>query len=93
MKRIPKQFKLLGHTITVDVIRKSEWPYTDCIGIFIPDENKIQVLKQQPAQTHHAYWHEVCHAALFMMNHKLYANEQFVDQLGGLLAQLAATAE
>jgi hypothetical protein len=91
--KIPKQFKMLGHTIRVEVIKKSEWPYPDCIGIFIPDENKIQVLKQQPAQTLHAYFHEITHCALFMMNHKLYANEQFVDQLGGLLAQLAATAE
>ena len=93
MNKIPTTFQMLGHTISVQVIPKKAWQYEDAVGVFNPQENTIKVLKQRADQTHHAYWHECMHCALYFMNHKLYANEQFVDQLGGLLAQLAATAE
>lgn len=82
---------MLGHTVTVEVIPKKQWPYSDCVGIFIPESNKIQVLKQKPDQTLHNFWHEKTHAALYFMNHKMYSNEAFVDQLAGLFAQAEST--
>ena len=84
---------MLGHTIAVQVMAKKDWQYEDAVGVFNPQDNTIKLLKARQDQLTHALWHEICHAALYFMNHKLYANEQFVDQLGGLLAQLAATAE
>jgi hypothetical protein len=93
VRRIPKSFRLLGHTITVHVLPRSRWPHEDCVGLFDPASNHIYVMRQSKSQTAHSFWHEVTHAMLFYMNHKLYSNEQFVDQLGGLVAQVIASSE
>ena len=93
MRRIPKSFQLMGHTITVQVIDKKDWKIEDASGYFDPDKNQILLLKQPRTQLRHTYWHEVTHAILYVMGHKLYGNESFVDQVGGLLAQIMDTAE
>ncbi len=93
MKVIPKRFQLMGHTITVEVISKKDWKYEDCVGRFDPETNKIQVLKQKRSMTAHSFWHEVTHAMLHTIGHRLYSNEPFVDQIGGLLAQIMDSAE
>lgn len=93
MRRIPKSFQLMGHTINVQVIDKKDWKIEDASGYFDPDKNQILLLKQPRTQLRHTYWHEVTHAILYVMGHKLYGNESFVDQVGGLLAQIMDTAE
>jgi hypothetical protein len=93
MKTIPKSFRLMGHTISVEVVGKKDWKYADCVGIFNPETNKIQVLKQTKSMTMHSFWHEVTHAMLHTIGHRLYSNEPFVDQIGGLLAQIMDSAE
>jgi hypothetical protein len=93
MKRPPKAFKLMGHTITVQVIPRKKWTLENCVGLFDPATNSIYVLKQAKSQTLHTTWHEITHAMLHYMGHKLYSNEQFVDQIGGLIAQVLDTAE
>lgn len=93
MKRIPSKFNLMGHTITVQVIPKKEWKKPDCVGEFEPATNSMIILKQSKSQTAHTFWHEVTHAMLYVMGHRYYSNEQFVDQLGGLLAQVMDSAE
>jgi hypothetical protein len=93
MKRIPQTFKLMGHTITVNVIPRNRWTFEDCVGLFDPQANAIYVLKQSASQTMHSFWHECVHAMLFYMNHKLYSNEQFVDNMAGLIAQIQSSAE
>lgn len=95
MKRIPKRFKLLNHQITVRVLSKSEWPekYADSVGVWDNHKNEILLLKQPRTVLRHTLWHEITHALLDMMGHKLSTNESFVDALGGLLAQLSDTTE
>ena len=93
MKRIPKSFRLMGHTITVTVIPRKLWTFEDCVGLFDPATNSIYVLRQSKSQTAHSFWHEATHAMLFYLNHKLYGNEQFVDNIGGMIAQIIDSAE
>lgn len=93
MKRIPKSFRLMGHTITVTVIPRNRWTFTDCVGFFDPTNNTISLMKQDRSILLHTCWHEITHAILHAMNHKLYSNEAFVDQMGGLIAQILDSAE
>jgi hypothetical protein len=92
MKRIPKSFRILGHTITVTVLPAKKWPHGECVGLWDPQTNCIFVLKQSPSQIRHTFWHEATHAMLFYMGHKLYSNEQFVDGCAGILAQIMDTS-
>jgi hypothetical protein len=96
MKRIPKQFQLLNHRITVRVLTKGEWPekYNDAVGVWDNNKNEILLLKQPRTLLRHTFWHEATHALLDMMGQsKLSTNESFVDSLGGLLAQLNDSTE
>ena len=105
MKRIPKSFKLFGHTIKVAVISKTNWgPLIDgitkeegcsetCVGLFDPATNAIYLVRQPRSQLSHSLWHETTHAILYYLNHKLYSNEQFVDTVAGCIAQVIETAE
>jgi hypothetical protein len=93
MKRVPSKFKLMGHTIKVQVISKKDWKKPDCVGEFSPETDTMTILRQSKSQTQHTFWHEATHAMLYIMGHKFYSNEAFVDQLGGLLAQIMDTAE
>lgn len=88
----PAEFHLLGHTVHVDVIEPKSWPHGEaCVGVWIPPENRIQLVEQGESGMVHALCHELTHAILGMMNHKLYSNEVFVDQFGGMLAQVLMT--
>ena len=93
MKRIPKAFSLMGHRITVQIIHPRDWPHGDCVGLFEPDKNRISLLRQSRTANFHTLWHEASHAMLHVMGHRLYSNEQFVDTLGGLIAQINDSAE
>lgn len=85
--KIPKSIQLLAHTITVEVVPKAKWKMEDAVGYWVPGENRIVLLRQPRTQLAHTYLHEVTHAVLDAMNHKLSRNEPFVDQFAGLLAQ------
>lgn len=94
MKRIPKTFKLMGHTISVRLVAKKDWKYKDEWGWWDPAKNEILLVKQPRTQLRHSFWHEVTHAMLDMVGQiKLSADERFVDQVGGLLAQIMDSAE
>lgn len=94
MKRIPKSFKVLGHTVRVIVVPAGQWKAKDCIGYFDPEHSRIVIRRQRPASLmHHTFWHEVVHVVLNAINHKLYADESFVDNMGGVLAQIVETSQ
>ncbi len=100
MRRIPKSFDLLGHTVTVRVVSKRDWEaltedyeeMEDDVGYWIPDDNLIVLLRQPRSRMLHTLAHEMTHAVLYYMNSPLWADEIFVDQMGGLWAQALATA-
>jgi hypothetical protein len=105
MKKIPKTFKLFAHTVTVSFISKRLWPAVckeafeddkdaeDCVGFFSPTSNSIFLLRQPKSQLSHSLWHEITHAVLYYLNHKLYSNEQFVDTVAGCISQVIESAE
>lgn len=105
--RIPKRFKLLGHTVEVvdndRLLSDRDWTGAACYA-----ESRIELLppsaqcprsESQYAQT---FFHELSHFLLYYagaaINHKLgdelaHRNEEFVDLLGSLLHQAIATME
>lgn len=94
MRRIPSQFQLLGHTIEVRVLSEKFWDqhakeagFDDAVGGWIPAKHLIIVKRQPPTMLWHTFYHELTHAILDMMGHKLCHDESFVDLMGGLLAQ------
>jgi len=100
MKRIPKAFKLMGHTITVRVVNKRDWDaisdkygIEDAVGYWSPRDQLILIKRGKPSLVVHTFWHEVTHAVLDSLNDKLSNNETFVDNFSGLLAQAVQTFE
>jgi len=97
--KIPKSFTIMGHTIKVHIVSVRDWEslaekydeMDDCCGFWVPDSNLIVLLRQPRSKLFHTYTHELTHAILFYMNNKLWRNEQFVDQFGGLLSQALET--
>ena len=100
MKRIPKQFQLLGHTITVRVVSKRDWEdlcdkyeeMEDTVGWWVPADDLIVIQRQPRAQMLHTLMHEMTHAVLHYMNDPKATDERYVDQMGALWAQALATA-
>ena len=86
---IPSTVPLMGHVIQIFIIPSDEWPYGDEVaGIWLPHEHQIHIYDGlDDSNKIHTFFHELLHAALDCMNHKLSRNEAFVDQLGGLLHQ------
>lgn len=101
MRRIPKSFCLLGHTITVRVVNKRDWDdlcekyeeLEDSVGWWIPEDDLIVIKRQSSAMMIHTLMHEITHAILYFMNSSLTHDEKFVDVFGGLLAQALSTAK
>lgn len=92
---IPKQFQVMGHTITVKRIPKSRWKAgKNCVGYFDPAHLTIAVCSGfAPSAQEQTFWHEVTHCILFALNSPMYENEEFVDQVGGLLQQITSSME
>jgi hypothetical protein len=90
---IPKAFQLHGHTITVRILPLSRWPHSkDALGLYDPKLHRIDVRSDQPVTAiQQTFCHEFVHAVLGAMDHKLYADEVFVDNFGSLLQQALAS--
>ena len=91
---IPTAFALLGHRIDVAVIPANKWKRPDCVGIWIPQQFRIELKNTKKITAlQQTFCHELTHAMLDMMSHPLATDEQFVDQLGHLLQQALTTFE
>ena len=85
---IPKQFRLMGHTIGVKVIPESEWTDDDAVGLWNSQNLLIQVRGGMADQRiQQAFCHELVHAILDHFGHPISKDEQFVDTFAGLLHQ------
>ena len=92
--RIPTAFSLMGHRIRVRRIPPSKWKMADAVGYFDPARMSIGVCTGASVSTQEqAFWHEAMHAVLYCLGSPDYGNEQFVDQMGGLIHQLVTSAE
>lgn len=106
--KIPKRFKLLGHTIEVverhDLLQERDWTgaanYPKCKIELLPSTITYQQAKSKIEQ---CFCHELSHFLLYFagsaVNHDLksgeyiHTNEEFVDLLGHLLHQAMTTME
>jgi aspartate carbamoyltransferase catalytic subunit len=101
VKRVPKSFKIMAHTINVRIVSKKDWEaltdkyeeLEDSVAWWIAADNLIVIMRQSNTQMLHCFFHELSHAVLHYMNSPLTHNEEFVDQMGGLLAQVMDTAK
>lgn len=94
--RIPRAFSLMGHRIEVQHIAQAKWPadLAEAVGFFDPARMVIGVCSGDSVTTQEqAFWHEAVHAMLYCLGSPDYGNEQFVDQMGGLIHQLVTSAE
>jgi hypothetical protein len=91
--QIPSSLRLMGHTVTVEVIPPIRWKNKGCVGMFFPDEMRIIVRKGTPTTTEHSFMHELAHAILYCMNSDLYDDEVFVDTFAGLAHQALTSAK
>jgi hypothetical protein len=96
-----KSFKLLGHRIKVFYVKRIFAPDgTSPYGICYVERNRIEVSTHSPSDgqalpedfIHHTFCHELSHILMALMSkNDLYADEVFIDGLGGLLAQYEST--
>lgn len=92
--RIPKVFKVMGHTITVRKLPPSRWKMKDAVGYFDPQRMVIGICTGAGASTQEQiFWHEATHAMLYCLGSPEYGDEQFVDQMGGLIQQIIVSSE
>ena len=91
--RTPAQFRLMGHTITVEMYPPIKWKFGDCLGWFNPKDMKIGILKRPGTVSEQTFIHELTHAILYCMNSDHYEDEEFVDTFAGLLHQAATSAK
>ena len=92
---IPANFQLMGRTIRVRIVPKSRWQHEEnCVGYWAPDKGEIHVVAGHDEQlTQQIFCHELTHAILDCMNHKLARDEPFVDTFAGLLQQAWTTVK
>jgi len=96
---IPKQFTLLGHTITVEfdpALYCKEEEYGECHfdTLSIKLQSQTEGYPLQRCLVEQSYLHEVTHMILYHMGEKeLNDNEKFVDLFAGLLHQVLTTAK
>lgn len=90
--KLPKQFKLLNHTVKI-VVKKGLMEEHTCYGMWDATQLVIYIDPDVPQSVlAHTLWHEMMHAILDLTGHtKLSKNERFVDSMGGALAQVVAT--
>lgn len=96
-----KSFKLMGHKFTVKYVKRIETsdgshPY----GIYYPEKNLIEIATHSNDDNQkfpqdfidHTFYHELSHALMLLVNKPvLFHDEDFIDLLGGLLAQFQGT--
>lgn len=92
---IPKRFKLLDHTIDVEVnndLLAANNAYGTCN--YVEKKVKIQNKGIKKSQVDHTFMHELVHLILDTMGEtELKENEKFVDVFSGLLSQAMNTME
>ena len=89
MRKIPKQFDLLGHTIKVRM-RDDLLDDCECHGRFIASKNLIELQSGESfSYTLATFWHEVAHAIATHMGMKeLNDDEEKIDKIGQGIAQV-----
>jgi hypothetical protein len=93
---IPRRFKLAGHTIEVVSVTTRKWEHgEDCVGMWIPSENRIELLTTlKGTHRQQIFMHEATHAILDTAGYyELSEDEALVDRISHLLQQMLTTME
>ena len=92
---IPASVPLLGHTINIEIVPAEKWEFgEETAGLWHPSAHQIYIHGGlDESLRYHTFFHELLHACLDLMSHKLARNEPFVDQLAGLLHQALVGAK
>lgn len=95
--KIPKQLRV-GSKL-YKVLRVRNIPRRFLRGLAEFQEKRIQIAKRSSsgrqftqAEQEETFWHELTHAILEDMNHKLYSNEPFVERFSKRLTRAIRTA-
>lgn len=92
--RIPSSFRLLAHTVKVKRVPQTRWKHKDCVAWYADETHSITLREgAKDTDTGHAFCHELIHACLTAMGHKLNNDEAFVDNIAGLIHQALETAK
>lgn len=90
----PRHFQLAAHTINIRIVSPSRWKHgKGCVGIWLPDQYRIEIISScRGSNRAQVLCHEAIHAMLDIAGHDdLSRDEQLVDRLGHLLAQMLTT--
>ena len=97
MRSIPRSFKILGHTITVELVDDLVEKHK-AYGLCLYHEHRILLqvptedLKITPSHLLQTFWHEYFHMALYSLGHQTLADDEaLVDQLGQVVHQALKT--
>lgn len=91
---IPASFELASHEITVVTVPRKNWRHgADVVGIWMPTEQRIEILGTLKGSYRQAVFvHELVHALFETAGHEeLSADEGVVDRIAQLLAQALRT--
>ena len=95
----PKKFKLSNHTFTVRMV--DTMPGRGHMGevdhakrtVTIATLSNLTGRSFKTEEVTDTFWHEVTHAILHDMNHRLWNNEKFVTRFANRLNEIINTAE
>lgn len=95
MRKIPKQFDLLGHTIKVKIV-DDLYENADCYGRWTRGKHLIELQAVSKDVTEsfqmQTFWHEVAHAILDNIGEeKQSEDEKYVDLWGQCIHQVLKT--
>ena len=99
MPNIPVRIRVGKQMYSVDVVesmrRKATMgrTYYDAGRIEIGASSNTTGRKFTDAEIDDTFWHEVTHAILYDMNHRLYNDEKFVTEFAGRLAKAIKSAQ
>jgi hypothetical protein len=93
--RIPSSFPLFGDAVTVEIVPVESWPHgDDVVGLWTPFSSTISLRGDlRGSALEQTFFHEMIHAVLDGMGHKLARKESFVDQLASLMHQALTGAK
>lgn len=87
--KIPSSVPLLGHIISVKKVQVKDWKHGDAVvGLWDPMTHAIELRADYSgSKMEQTFFHELTHAVLHLMGHRLAHNEAFVDQFASLMHQ------
>lgn len=88
---IPRRIRVGTRMYSVDIVQSMQ--RSRDLGRIWYESGTVHILKRKPEQMCDTFWHEMVHAILYDMGHRLYNDEKFVTEFAGRLAKAIKSAE